>query len=66
MDELRRQYLKRLPSRMANLDAAVEFLSACVASANIAKEISPVLGIAHGLAGSGATFGFPELSVHAK
>lgn len=66
MAALRAQYLKRLPDRIVEIDSAAEFLANNTPPANLAIAMAPLLDLAHNLAGSGATFGFPELGDSAR
>lgn len=66
MAALRAQYLERLPNRIVKLNSAAEFLTSNTPPAKLAAAMAHLLDFAHNLAGSGATFGFPELGDSAR
>src|SRR5687768_6762552 len=61
MRELRAWYRNRLPTRIGALEAALEGIRVQNADA-----VATVRRIAHQLRGSGATYGFPEISQTAR
>jgi HPt (histidine-containing phosphotransfer) domain-containing protein len=61
MDELKRFYRQALPARIAALEAAREGARRLEPDA-----LASVRRLAHSLKGSGATYGFPEVTAAAR
>lgn len=61
MDELRQEYRRRLPERIQAIEAASGVIGADRAASEAA-----IRRLAHNLKGSGATYGFPEISEAAR
>jgi CheY-like chemotaxis protein/nitrogen-specific signal transduction histidine kinase len=66
MVELRRRYLQRLPGRVAEMEAIVDFLTPGIPATQIQCRAASLRELAHNFAGSGAAFGFSELGEHAR
>lgn len=62
-EELRRYFAGRLPARLAELEAA---RAAARDTGWTAEPLRYFHRLAHSLVGSGATFGFPEVTEHAR
>jgi len=63
VDELRRYFAGRLPDRLAEVEAA------CAAARDADWAVEPLRHfhrLVHSLVGVGATFGFPEVTEHAR
>lgn len=59
LEHLRRDYLRDAPARFDHLETVIEGLRRNPADSNAFRELRRIL---HNFAGSGATFGFPEMS----
>jgi HPt (histidine-containing phosphotransfer) domain-containing protein len=62
-EELRRYFAGRLPERLAELEAA---RAAARDAGWTADPLRHFHRLAHSLVGSGATFGYPEVTAHAR
>jgi len=62
---LKQSYLSHLPTRLAEVEQAAN-LAAGQAPESVRTSLETVASLAHKLAGSGATFGFPDVSATAR
>jgi diguanylate cyclase (GGDEF)-like protein len=66
MDQLRRDYASQLPNRLNEIESTAKTLNSVLSIGDRHISITQLREYSHKLAGSGATFGFPDISDIAK